>query len=41
MARREVLAAAEGASLIVHAVNPPGYRNLVRALATTGSLKGW
>jgi nucleoside-diphosphate-sugar epimerase len=27
MAREDVVAAAEGASLIVHAVNPPGYRN--------------
>jgi nucleoside-diphosphate-sugar epimerase len=27
MARPDVMAAAEGASLIVHAVNPPGYRN--------------
>lgn len=27
MSARDVVAAAEGASLIVHAVNPPGYRN--------------
>ncbi|MFT3727819.1 MAG: NAD(P)H-binding protein [Terricaulis sp.] len=27
MNRRDVIAAAEGAALIVHAVNPPGYRN--------------
>ncbi|MGO4573033.1 SDR family oxidoreductase [Microvirga sp. 2TAF3] len=27
MRREDVIAAAEGASLIVHAVNPPGYRN--------------
>lgn len=32
MAQTDVAAAAEGASLIVHAVNPPGYRNWARVV---------
>jgi uncharacterized protein YbjT (DUF2867 family) len=52
MARTDVMVAAEGASLIVHAVNPPGYRdwgklvlpmldNTIAAASANGAAPKW